>query len=238
MAVALVTGAASGIGAATALLLASRGHVVIAADRREQAVPGSDDRLTTVAMDVSDVERCKAVIEEVFEREGRLDWLVHCAAVLVRAKALDTPSEEVRRIVETNLFGTWNIATTAIAAMRRNSPASGAVVLVGAIGALQAAGAHTIYSATKAAVHMLGRDLAVEHGRENIRVNVVAPGTVDTPMSSRVGDPERFKRMLETIPLGRQAQPDEIARVCAFLLSDDASYVTGAVVVADGGVTT
>jgi NAD(P)-dependent dehydrogenase (short-subunit alcohol dehydrogenase family) len=217
--VALVTGAASGMGAATAKELAARGaHVVV----------------------VSDAFFCQGAVASAVARHGRLDILVNCAGIIVRADASDTSDDDWRRIIDVNVGGVFFMSRAAVAIMQIQK--RGAIVNFGSIwGDVGAAGV-VAYCASKGAVHQLTRAMALDHVGDGIRINAVAPGEVNTPMLAfgRAAAPsaaELQKLADETIPMRRLADPIEIARVVAFLASDSASYMTGTIVTVDAGYT-
>jgi meso-butanediol dehydrogenase/(S,S)-butanediol dehydrogenase/diacetyl reductase len=231
--VAIVTGAASGMGAATARLLREAGAVVVGIDLR--AGEG------IVACDVTDPSACEQAVDGALAAHGRLDSLVNAAGTIVRADALGTGDEDWRRQFAVNVDGTFFMSRAAVRAMRERG--SGTIVNFGSIWGSVGGRGHAAYCAAKGAVHQLTRAMAADHARDGIRINAVAPGEVDTPMlrsggRDRPATDEELQRMaVATIPMGRLAAADEIARVVVFLCSDAASYITGAVVPVDAGYT-
>ena len=230
--VAIVTGAASGMGAATARLLAEAGATVLGADI---------ERNPSVAFvgDVADSSFCDTAVEKAVERHGRLDILVNAAGVILRADAPSTDDAGWYRQMRVNVDGSFFMCRAAIRQMRRHR--SGAIVNFGSIWGAAGGKGHVAYATAKGAVHNLTRSLALDHAREGIRVNAVCPGEVDTPMLRRGGravpltDAELAEMAERVVPNGRLAQPEEVGRVVVFLCSDAASYMTGALVPVDGG---
>ena len=241
--IALVTGAASGMGAASAREFAGRGATVVVVDRNGDgaaAVAAEIGDALAVVGDVSDPAFCDGAVARAVERHGRLDVLVNAAGIIVRADAAGTDDDDWRRIFDVNVNGVFYMSRAALRPMRKQG--GGAIVNFGSIwGEVGAAGV-LAYCATKGAVHQLTRAMALDHVGEGIRINAVAPGEVDTPMLAygRPSPPtkEALQRLAdETIPMKRLADPAEIARVVAFLASDAASYMTGTVVPVDAGYT-
>lgn len=242
--VALITGAASGMGAATAREFAAAGAQVVIVDRNGPLAGQVAQEIGAGAPIVGDVQQsgfCNQAVQTVLERHGRLDVLVNCAGIIVRADAANTSDEQWRDIMGVNLDGVFFMSRAAIAPMKEQG--SGAIINFGSIWGSVGGEGHTAYCATKGAVHQLTRAMALDHARDGIRINAVAPGEVDTPMlaSGRATPPSRaeLERMAdEVVPMGRLAQPVEIAKVVLFLASDAASYITGAIVPVDAGYTT
>lgn len=241
--VALVTGAASGMGAATARELAARGAQVVIVDQNKEAaedLAAGIDGMSAIVGDISDPAFCSRAVGEAVDRHGRLDILVNCAGIIVRADATGTSDEDWRRIIDVNISGVFFMSRAAVAIMK--SQERGAIVNYGSIwGDVGAAGVMA-YCATKGAVHQITRAMALDHVDDGIRINAVAPGEVNTPMLAfgRASPPSRAdlqKLADETIPMRRLAEPVEVARVAAFLASDSASYMTGAIVKVDAGYT-
>ncbi|MEM6775112.1 MAG: SDR family oxidoreductase [Pseudomonadota bacterium] len=239
--VALVTGAASGMGAASACELAERGARLVLVDRNpaldDTPAAGLQDSLA-ITGDVSDAAFCERAVAAGMEHAGQLDILVNAAGIIVRADAPHTSDEDWRRIMAVNVDGLFFMSRAAVRAMRTRR--RGAIVNFGSIwGDLGSAGV-LAYCATKGAVHQITRSMALDHAEEGIRVNAVAPGEVNTPMlaSERAAPPsaEDLQALADaTIPMRRLAEPEEIARVVAFLASDEASYMTGSIVSVDAG---
>jgi NAD(P)-dependent dehydrogenase (short-subunit alcohol dehydrogenase family) len=239
--VALITGAASGMGAATAReFAAAGGHVVIidlnaGLARNVAAEIGVQE---PIIGDVSDSAFCRRAVEMTLKRHGRLDILVNCAGIIFRADAQGTSDENWRRVMAVNVDGVFFMSRAAIGQMKKQG--SGVIVNFGSIwGGVGAAGV-AAYCASKGAVHNLTRAMALDHARDGIRINAVCPGEVNTPMlaSGRPSPPtpEDLKKLGETmVPMGRLADPVEIARVVLFLASDAASYMTGSLVTVDAG---
>jgi meso-butanediol dehydrogenase/(S,S)-butanediol dehydrogenase/diacetyl reductase len=239
----IVTGGASGMGAACSQLLAGQGARVVIVDRdgAGAANVAAGIGATVVAGDVTDSAFCERAVAETLERHGRLDALVNAAGTIVRADALGTDDDAWHRQFRVNVDGTFFMSRAAVRVMK---PAgSGAIVNFGSIWGGTGGEGHTAYCAAKGAVHNLTRAMALDHARDGIRVNAVAPGEVDTPMLRAAGratpitDEELAAMAARTIPMARVAQPDEIAQVVLFLASDAASYMTGAVVPVDAGYT-
>jgi NAD(P)-dependent dehydrogenase (short-subunit alcohol dehydrogenase family) len=240
--VALVTGAASGMGAACAEVLHTCGARVVLVDldgdggaRSAAAVDGH-----LVQGDVSDSVFCDRAVAETVDRYGHLDVLVNAAGIMVRKAAVDTDDDVYQRVIRVNLDGTFYMCRAA--AKRMRAQGGGAIVNFSSIWGLWAGANAAAYSAAKGGISVLTRALALEHGRDDIRVNAVLPGDVDTPLLRAGGratplTDDDIARMGESIPLGRVAQPREIANVVAFLASDEASYVTGILMPVDGGST-
>jgi NAD(P)-dependent dehydrogenase (short-subunit alcohol dehydrogenase family) len=230
--IAIVTGAASGMGAASARLLAEAGATVLGADI------ASHPAIALVG-DVGDPAFCDAAVAKAVDLHGRLDILVNAAGVIVRADAPATDDEAWHRQMRVNVDGTFFMCRAAIRQMRRQG--SGVIVNFGSIWGSAGARGHAAYAAAKGAVHNLTRSLALDHAREGIRVNAVCPGEVDTPMLRSAGravpltDAQLAEMADRVVPNGRLAQPEEIGRVVVFLCSDAASYMTGALVPVDGG---
>lgn len=230
--VAIVTGAASGMGAATARLLAEAGATVLGADIAVNPA-------VALVGDVSDSKFCDAAVARAVALHGRLDIVVNAAGVIVRADAPATDDDAWHRQMRVNVDGTFFMCRAAIRQMRRQG--SGVIVNFGSIWGAAGAKGHVAYAAAKGAVHNLTRSLALDHAREGIRVNAVCPGEVDTPMLRGAGravpltDAQLAEMADRVVPNGRLAQPDEIGRVVVFLCTDAASYMTGALVPVDGG---
>ena len=230
--IAIVTGAASGMGAATARLLTEAGATVLGADiARHLGI--------ALVGDVSDPKFCDAAVTQAVGLHGRLDILVNAAGVIVRADAPATDDEAWYRQMRVNVDGTFFMCRAAIRQMRLQG--SGVIVNFGSIWGSAGGKGHVAYATAKGAVHNLTRSLALDHAREGIRVNAVCPGEVDTPMLRGAGravpltDAQLAEMADRVVPNGRLAQPEEIGRVVVFLCSDAASYMTGALVPVDGG---
>jgi NAD(P)-dependent dehydrogenase (short-subunit alcohol dehydrogenase family) len=231
------------MGAASARAFAADGDEVVIVDRdpeRASAVAGSIGASAPMIGDVSDSAFCRNAVDRVVETHGRLDVLVNCAGTIHRADALGTDDDAWRRVMRVNVDGTFFMCRSAIPPMRAGG--GGAIVNFGSIwGEVGAAGV-VAYCVSKGAVHQLTRALALDHVEDNIRVNAVAPGEVNTPMlaSQRPTPPSPADLQAladATIPMKRLAEPDEIARVVVFLSSGGASYMTGSIVTVDGGYT-
>jgi NAD(P)-dependent dehydrogenase (short-subunit alcohol dehydrogenase family) len=240
--VALVTGATTGIGQAAAVRLAAEGAVV-AVNRRT----GDDPAATlarieeaggqgfAVTADMRDPAQVTAMVAEVAERGGRLDCLVSNAAVNPFLRWDETTIEDFDLLFETNVRGTWVVCTEAAKQMIREGH-GGAICCVSSISAHVGAPYQTAYCGTKGAISMLAKALGCNLGEHGIRVNAVEPGWTQTPMSApMMEDPAAVRYYTDRIALHRPAEPAELAATIAYLLSDDASYVTCATLLADGG---
>ena len=238
MSVAIVTGAGSGIGAAAARELAGRGDRVVCADVRldtaKQTADGLPDALA-IQVDVSSGVSCDTMVEETLRRFGDIDSIVTCAGVEKHGPGHEFAEADFDWIMDVNLKGTWLSARSAVNAMLKAGH-GGTVVMIGSINSVVGNPGASAYCASKGGVLMLGRTLALDWAQYGIRVNIVGPGVVDTPMSAiSLADPQRRARMMSKTPLGRPARPEEIASVIAFLTSDASSFMTGAYVPVDGG---
>jgi NAD(P)-dependent dehydrogenase (short-subunit alcohol dehydrogenase family) len=238
MLAAVVTGAASGIGRAIACSLAIDGLPVWATDINgpELEALAADGRtkgwaLLPRAMDVSDPQAVTEVLAELAAGGDQLAFFVHCAGITWRGSMLDMPLPDYERIVSTNLTGSF-ICLTAAARLMVRQGFGGSIVAITSVNVLRPLVEQAVYSATKAALDVLIRTLAVEVGSAGVRVNAVAAGGVDTPMNPRDGRNDFAKRL----PLGRIGQAQDIADAVRFLVSDNASYITGASLLVDGGL--
>lgn len=236
----IVTGGASGMGAACVEQFASGGADVVIVDRDRERAAEVQARYalgTPVIGSVADSAFCDAAVAETLARHARLDAVVNAAGIIVRASGVDTDDAAWERIMGVNVSGTFFMCRAALRHMV--SVGRGAIVNFGSIwGDLGSSGV-AAYCASKGAVHNLTRALAMDHAGSGIRVNAVCPGEVRTPMlASERSEPvtqELLDRLAATVPMGRLAEPEEIARVVAFLASDEASYMTGAMVSVDAG---
>lgn len=239
--VVVVTGAASGMGEATARLFHQRGAIVEIVDlnaERASDVAGELELRSPWLGDVGDSAFCRDVVAGVLERHGRLDVLVNAAGTIHRAGALGTDDADWYRVMRANADGVFFMSRAAVEPMISQS--AGVVVNFGSIwGDVGAAGV-TAYCASKGAVHQLTKAMALDHVEQGVRIVAVAPGEVDTPMlaSQRAEPPTPADLQAladATIPMKRLAQPEEIAQVVVFLASPAASYITGEIVHVDGG---
>lgn len=235
--VALITGGGSGIGAATARLMAREGALIVVVDvvaDHAQAVAQETGGIAVTA-DVAkraDVERAVAT---AVERHGRIDILFNNAGIGCLGRTPDLDPAEWERVIAIDLNSVFYACHAAIPHMPKPG---GVIVNTASISGLAADYGFTAYNAAKAAVINYTRCLAIDHAREGIRANALCPGLVATPLTAGAKAlPGLEEAWNDTIPLGRPAAPEEMAEVVAFLASDAASYVTGSVIVADGGQT-
>jgi meso-butanediol dehydrogenase / (S,S)-butanediol dehydrogenase / diacetyl reductase len=239
----LVTGGASGIGAATARSFAAEGASVIIADANRDladALASSLDegnRLLFREIDVSDPTSVNAAIQDAAARLGGLDILVNSAGIREIVRPTELPDDEWQRVISVNLSGTF-YACKAFANLAQEVGNPRAIVNLSSTSSIFASIHRTAYVSSKHGVSGLTKQLAMEFGALGIRVNAVAPGVVRTPLTERYFDnPDWVRRLAEAYPLGRVAEPDEVASVILFLASDEASFVTGAILPVDGGYT-
>ena len=243
--VALITGAASGIGRASVRKFAAEGAKVVAVDFNSRGnqetvdmVAQSGGTATAVAADVSRHEDVRRMIAAAVEAYGRLDILFNNAGIYIAGTVLEIDEEGFDRLFSVNVKGVFFGCKEAIPLMKSQG---GGVILNTAseLGIVGIAGS-VAYPATKGAVIQLTRCMALDHAADGIRVNCLLPGVTDTPISQRPGQSKADfdagrQRVLPSIPLGRISQPEEQANVAAFLCSDEASFVTGTAIFADGG---
>jgi NAD(P)-dependent dehydrogenase (short-subunit alcohol dehydrogenase family) len=251
--VALITGAGSGQGRAAARLFAERGAAIVVAEINEQSgratareISDSGGRAVAVACDVSQAEQVEAAVASAVGEFGRLDVLYNNAGLWYAARGnyrpgiTDAPSPLLEeniwdRTIAVNLKGIYLGCKYAIPRMRETG--GGSIVNTSSIAALRVGrGASDAYTAAKGGVIAITRTLAVEHARYGIRCNCIIPGAVRTPLVGEL-TPEYEEAVRRTIPLGRWAEPEEIARMALFLASEESSWVTGAMFVVDGGFT-
>jgi NAD(P)-dependent dehydrogenase (short-subunit alcohol dehydrogenase family) len=240
--VALVTGATTGIGQATAARLAAEGAVVAVNHLPDQdaaetlgLISQVDGQGFPVVADMRVPDQVSAMVRAVAERAGRLDCVVSNAAVNPFMKWDETTIEDFDALFETNVRGTWVVCTEGAKQMIREGH-GGAICCVSSISAHVGAPYQTAYCGTKGAISMLAKALGCNLGEHGIRVNAVEPGWVKTPMSAPMMDDAAVLKYYEDrIPLHRGANPEELASAIAYLLSPEASYVTAATLLVDGG---
>lgn len=240
--VAVITGAASGIGRATAQRLPPLGWTVVGLDRSFGSGSADDrrpDDATTLHCDVRDQASIADAFAEIEQLHGHVDALICSAGTLEIGALSDMPVEDFDRLYEVNTRGAWLCARQSVPLMRK-SPHRGLlprIVFLGSIAGIRPKVSGGAYGAQKAALHVITSVMAAELGPEGILVNAVAPGTVDTPMVQAKSDSSKTGnyRPSGNSPLGRVAKPEDIAAVIEFLLSEQSNYVTGAIVPADGG---
>ena len=240
----IITGAAGGIGSATADVLHEEGATVVAVGRDTSEVAliasaRSDDRWHPTELDVTDPDAVDRVFTAVIEGFGRIDGLVNNAGVLIPH---DVPSSSLREfdaIFGVNVRGTYLCCRAALPAMIAQG--AGSIVNIGSINSIGAEKQLALYVASKGAVLMLTKAIALDHAHQGVRANVVCPGFVDTPFNvphyELLGGREQLERSLsEFQPIGRPIEAREVAHPIAFLLSDRSSAMTGSAVLVDGGV--
>jgi len=237
---AIITGAARGMGAATARLFAAEGARVVISDVLDAEGEALARELGETACfrhhDVADEASWQRVLEDTVARFGGVDILVNNAGVLLMRGLMDITKQEFERVLGINLVGTFlGIKAVAPQIIERGG---GAIVNISSIDGMKGSNATAAYSASKWGVRGLTKVAAMELGHRGVRVNSIHPGGISTPMTMRPGPEAQAatQKFYQSVPLGRIGQPEEVARVTLFLASDDASYVCGAEIVVDGGM--
>ena len=244
--VALITGAGSGMGRAAAALFASEGARVVVTDVDEAAgndavaaVRDAGGDATFVRANAAEWSDCEAMVAHAVATYGALHILYNNAGIFPAddGGVLDTPQETWHRVMAVNLEGVWLGCRAAIPAMLESG--GGAIVNVASFVALMgAATAQIAYTASKGGVLSMTREIAVEYARQGIRANALCPGPIETPLlHALLSNPARRERRMVHIPMGRLGRAEELAKAALFLASDDASFMTGAALVVDGGIT-
>jgi NAD(P)-dependent dehydrogenase (short-subunit alcohol dehydrogenase family) len=244
--VALITGAASGMGRCAAELFASEGARVVVADYADDAgretaaaINTAGGQASFVRADVSKAADCDAMVQHALDTYGALHVLYNNAGVFPAddGGVLDTPESTWERVMEINLKGVWLGCKAGIPAMLQSG--GGSIINVASFVAIVgAATAQIAYTTSKGGVLSMTREMAVEYGRRGIRANALCPGPIETPLLAELmSDPARRARRLVHIPMGRLGRAEELAKAALFLASDDSSFMTGASLVVDGGIT-
>ncbi|MGE0623355.1 MAG: SDR family NAD(P)-dependent oxidoreductase [Pseudomonadales bacterium] len=243
--VALITGSARGMGASIARLFAEEGARVVLSDileaplkALELELSGRGYEVLAQRHDVIDEASWEQIVQATETRFGRLDVLVNNAGVLDTAGVEASSLEAWERVVAVNQTGVWLGMKVAIPALRRSG--GGSIVNTSSIYGIVGSGGSAAYHASKGAVRLLTKTAALEYAPDGIRVNSVHPGYVNTPMIEQAlpeANVSMLKLLGEQVPLGRLAEPEDIARGVLYLASDESSYVTGSELVIDGGVT-
>jgi len=239
--VALVTGGSRGIGRATAEALARQGAFVVVnyvrgedqAKEVVQAIEGAGGKAEVAGFDVSDMKACDEAVAAIAKRHGRLDILVANAGISIDALVLRLREEDIDRMMAVNVKGAIACARAAIKPMMRAR--SGRIVLLSSVVGEMGNAGQTGYAASKAALLGIARSLAREYASRNITVNAVAPGFIETEMTTVI-NAEMKTELLKSIPLGRTGNAGEVASAIAFLCSNEASYITGETLRVNGGM--
>jgi NAD(P)-dependent dehydrogenase (short-subunit alcohol dehydrogenase family) len=240
--VAVITGGATGIGEAIGRALAAEGCVVCVVDRdgtaAGKAAASFGPKASSVAVDVGNAAAVRQAFEQVSANHQRLDILVNAAGVLSTGLVADLPVSEWQRVSEVNLSGVLYCAKAAIPFMKTQR--FGRIINIASVSAMRGGGSvgNTLYGTTKAGVVALTMGLARELGPDGITVNAIAPAIADTAMTHAALTDDARRKILARIPLGRLASVSDIADLAAFLASDRANFITGAVIPVDGGILT
>ena len=244
--VALITGGGTGIGRATALAFAREGAKVAVVGRRLETlldvvkvVKEAGGDAIAVCCDVSRAADVQSAVRKVAETFGKLNVLVNNAGVLHVSTIEEIPEDEWDRLIDANLKGPFLMCRAALPEFRKVG--GGAIVNVGSVLGLVAMKKRAAYCASKGGVTLLTKAIAIDHGHENIRANCICPSIVETELVSQLfntPDGDRAKReRLATIPLGRMGRPTDVAELAVYLASDESSWLTGAAIPIDGGLT-
>jgi NAD(P)-dependent dehydrogenase (short-subunit alcohol dehydrogenase family) len=244
--VALVTGAASGLGLATARAFAESGASVVLADWNEEAARSAAEELRAkghkvlaLRCDVADDVQVEAMVEQTVAKFGRLDAAYNNAGIQnILAETADSTREDYDRVMAVNLRGVWSCMKFELRQMRKQG--SGTIVNCSSLGGLVGGAERGIYHAAKHGVLGFTKSSALEYAARGIRINAVCPGLIETPMSAKMregGQSEALEGMLKLVPMGRYGRADEIADAVLWLCSDASSFVTGQSISVDGGFT-
>jgi glucose 1-dehydrogenase len=246
--VALVTGSDRGIGRAIALSLAKSdtySGIVVSARKREETERvakeienmGKSDSLAVIA-DVSQEADCIRLIDETVKHYGRIDVLVNNAGIQQEIPFEDTSVEIWQKILAVDLTGPFVCSREAVKHMLNQDPKGGCIINISSVHQIIPKPHYVPYATSKAGIEMMTKTMALELAQDNIRINVVAPGAIETDMNQKLKeDKAELDKVLKRVPLGRIGTPDEVANMVEFLASDKASYVTGSAFFIDGGMT-
>ena len=241
MAVALITGAAKGIGKQIALTLAKNGYDIAINYRTEneelenlkKQIEENNVKCLLVKGDVSNYEDCESFVKETVDNLGSIDVLVNNAGITKDMLLMRMKKEDFEQVIDINLVGTFNVTKNVIPYMMKSR--SGNIVNISSVVGISGNAGQTNYSASKAGIIGFTKSLAKEVASRNIRVNAVAPGFIETSMTDVLKD-EIKEEIAKNIPLKRMGKPEDVANVVKFLVSEDSSYITGQVINIDGGM--
>ena len=245
--VAIVTGAASGIGKASAIRLAEEGATVICADLNGSGAEATalkiiadGGRAMAVEIDISDSAQCDAAVSKAVDSYGSIDILVNNAGVNLPSVFHETTNEAIDRTLSVNVKGAMYLTRAALPHMLKNS--RGSIVNMSSVNGLVSEPYLSVYSASKGAIVMFTRGIALDYAKSGIRCNAICPGWVDTPINhahaKMLGGLDHVYQTIDSFqPIGRPGTSREIANLVLFLASDEASFMTGSIVSADGGMT-
>ena len=245
--VALITGAGSGIGEASAIRLAEEGATVICADINgaaaesvAQFIRTTDGHAKAAAIDISDYQQCDAVVADAITEFGTIDILVNNAGVNLPGVFHEVSNETIDRTLSVNIKGAMYLTRAVLPAMLAQG--SGSIVNMSSVNGLVSEPYLSVYSASKGAIVMFTRGIALDYAKSGVRCNAICPGWVDTPINhahaKMLGGLDHVYKTIDSFqPIGRPGTPREIANLVLFLASDESSFMTGSIVSADGGMT-